>query len=751
MRTQLYSHNKTAYQKVMKAFETADRTCVVHPTGTGKSYIVAAVSESFKKVLILAPNDFVLDQQKKEIAWHKGVTYRNYQWLIHNVTDITEKYDLIVLDEFHRTGADVWGAAVCLLIESQPQAKVLGTTATPVRYLDKERNMADELFDNHVACTMSIAEAWNRNILPIPTYVTGIFKFDRLIQEASDRINSSKQLSGKAKRTRIYRLNNKRLDWEKSMGMSNILRRHLPKDLRRVIVFCSHIVELEKMQDETLAWFREAGFKVARSYILHSGMKDSEQSEAMRGFENDKDDGVKIIFSVNMLNEGIHVPRVGAVIMLRTTSSRIIYMQQMGRALTAANTEKPVVLDMVDNITTTTAIREYADEFERLEMEQRKEGQEPRHFKVFDYTLGVQQLVNKLVPHRELITPEERLTLVKQFIEEHGHVPRQGKDGIMFAHWRFLCQYMSDREDVLELRRKYGVIPVGINESIADIEVYHERTGRFLSFPKCEPDAELLSRRWQYLRRNYPEHPTVAAWMKRQQEQETVKFDEAMKEVRAMAERGEKFTKSNTYLYLYHNHRNNPEFMAFHLAHCKQQRVIMDADKLFEEVEKFCERENRLPLKKREKDVYNDYVYLQNHYADHPRMKALMEKYHKDSKSSRLLEDNLKEIEQYYQEHGYLPTVVEQLGRRWSYIKKQYPDHPEVKRMQSTYRYKQTRFPYVIESVKTWCSEHGELPSKATNEQLYNLWRVTRRNHRDNPEVIELIRKYGNKLNQMRK
>ena len=51
MRTQLYNHNKTAYEKVMRAFETSRMTCVCHPTGTGKSYIVAAVSEHFKKVL----------------------------------------------------------------------------------------------------------------------------------------------------------------------------------------------------------------------------------------------------------------------------------------------------------------------------------------------------------------------------------------------------------------------------------------------------------------------------------------------------------------------------------------------------------------------------------------------------------------------------------------------------------------------------------------------------------------------------
>ena len=62
MRIQLLKHNKIAYNKVMKAFEQSQRTCVVHPTGTGKSYLIAAVSERFKNVLILGPNVFVLDQ-----------------------------------------------------------------------------------------------------------------------------------------------------------------------------------------------------------------------------------------------------------------------------------------------------------------------------------------------------------------------------------------------------------------------------------------------------------------------------------------------------------------------------------------------------------------------------------------------------------------------------------------------------------------------------------------------------------------
>ena len=70
VRTILKKHNEIAYKKVIAALETSDKTCVVHPTGTGKSYIIAAVAESFKMVLVLAPNDFILEQQKKVMAWN---------------------------------------------------------------------------------------------------------------------------------------------------------------------------------------------------------------------------------------------------------------------------------------------------------------------------------------------------------------------------------------------------------------------------------------------------------------------------------------------------------------------------------------------------------------------------------------------------------------------------------------------------------------------------------------------------------
>lgn len=61
------------------------------------------------------------------------------------------KSDYIILDEFHRCGAQQWGAGVRQLMNCFPAAKLLGLSATNIRYLDNQRDMAQELFDGCIA------------------------------------------------------------------------------------------------------------------------------------------------------------------------------------------------------------------------------------------------------------------------------------------------------------------------------------------------------------------------------------------------------------------------------------------------------------------------------------------------------------------------------------------------------------------------------------------------------------------------
>lgn len=517
MRTELYSHNKIAYQKVIKAFEVGDRTCVVHPTGTGKSYLIAAVSELYRKVLILGPNIFVLDQVHDVLRWRDSdksggtVEYMTYSSLMTK-DELPKGYDMICLDEFHRAGAPEWGDAVVRLLGANPQAKVLGTTATPVRYLDNNRDMSEEIFHGNVASEITIAEAWSRGILPIPRYISGLFRWDSTLADAKERIERSRSFSQDEKRRRLSQLSNMRLKWELSCGMPVVLKKHLDPDARRIIVFCAHIEGIEKMVSEVVGWFREAGFRLAGVYVIHSQLSEREQRDQMRRFSDSDTEGVRLMFSVNMLNEGIHVSGVNAVLMLRTTSSRIIYMQQMGRCLTAANSENPLVLDMVDNITTTTAIKGVQDEFERLNRENKEgTGCEPRHFEVVDYTLDVRQVVEKLAPlthkGKRVITFEDHLNVVREYCQKQGCLPVRGHCEAV-ASWAWLRKHYSDSKEVAELRDQYRQI----NDVCEFKTLYVAYTLQHHKLPVRQSDdveGRRLGGRWSYFRSELINDPEI--------------------------------------------------------------------------------------------------------------------------------------------------------------------------------------------------------------------------------------------------
>ena len=449
----LFSHNQTAYEKIMDALSKSDRTCICHPTGTGKSYLIAATAENFDSVLILAPNIFVLNQVKEVTSWHKGIDYMTYQLL--NVRGIEKHYDLIVLDEFHRAGAEEWGKSVCKAL-SQNGGKVLGTTATPIRYLDGERNMADEIFHGNIASEISIAEAWSKGILPIPTYVIGLYDFTKTAKETAHFIRLNKRMPKGEKKERLTRLSNIEMDWKQSGGMPAILRKHIDKDTKRIIVFCGSIQIMRHIKKTIGMWFDEAGLKVADIYSISSDITNNKNRKAMSRFEQDTDNGIKIMLSVNMLNEGIHIPRVDAVIMLRTTSSRIIYMQQLGRCLTAANSAKPVVLDMVDNLTGINAIHGIRDEYIRLMEESGKAKEIELHpFNIIDYIEDLRDVVDKLKENPYLNSFEKGLQLVKEYTQKYGRQPKK-KDGYIHHIWMYLIKDYADNAEVIQLKKRYG-------------------------------------------------------------------------------------------------------------------------------------------------------------------------------------------------------------------------------------------------------------------------------------------------------
>jgi len=350
---ELYAHNRATYENIQELWQKTDHVAVVQATGTGKSFLIAQLLGDFqgKRKIVLAPSHYILDQQKSKAPWaNEKTTYWTYAGLARkSEAQITSlKCALIVLDEFHRCGADVWGKGVQTLLDTHPDAKVLGTTATPIRYLDEGRDMAEELFDGIMATELSLAEAIVKRILPAPTYISALYTMEEEVGNLLTEVETSNR-SEEEKAALRAEIQAHKIDWEKTSGVPEILKKYLPPDINKLIVFCKDQQHLDEMEIEVQRWFQKAGIhRFREKYRVISA--DPESKQNLEKFKDAKaKDTVYLLFAIDMLNEGLHIPEVGAVILLRPTESPIIFYQQIGRCIEVGKDHTPVIFDLVNN------------------------------------------------------------------------------------------------------------------------------------------------------------------------------------------------------------------------------------------------------------------------------------------------------------------------------------------------------------------------------------------------------------------
>lgn len=776
MRTSLLPHNKNAYKKVVNAFETTNRTCVVHPTGTGKSYLIAAVSELFKNVLVLGPNEFVLNQVRSVLSWRKtGVEYMTYAWLnLHGATGV---YDLICLDEFHRAGANEWGDAVNDLMAQQPSAKVFGTTATPIRHLDGERNMADEIFHGNIASEITVGEAMSRNILPIPTYVTGLFDFKNTANATKEKIMSSKYISNDEKMRRIEKLSITDDEWERSSGMPTILRKYISKDTRRIIVFCSDVPTLTQMSNTVYKWFCDARIKISNIYEIHNEMSDSKQKKVMEDFESDGVEGCKIMMSVNMLNEGVHIPRVGAVLMLRTTASRIIYMQQMGRCLTASNTERPVILDMVDNISNTSVSHELKRDFDVAEIKKAEStgGKYiPRQLHITDYTKTVREVITSLQhgTSNNRLTVEEVMQAIYDFVTEHDRLPSHSVNSSNYE--RSLAYRMSNRLDDLNNDEQFSRMYEYYRTR--DLPTFDKNYNIVLDYCKKYDHVPWVSKKkdddtnitegerdalkcWIWLRNNYRDDERIKA-IQRDYSTRKLREEEIVRRIELLTEFIKKhhrrpngrYSKDEVKLRGYLNqfqsnygHRKDVQRL---FALIKELcHIPKDVNSIMDEFRAFCNDKKRLPSRF-SKDPYEVSLYKltrnRKELANDNEYRRLREQY---KKVPLTRSEEIALVAEHCKQTGRLPSkssCTVEVYRAWQNIKRTMPEKAdELKSQYATFYYLSDKdiCNHVDELIQFINENHRRPSSRREESKLQNyLTTLLRPDKADNPDVKRLVK-----------
>ena len=383
MSVELYKHNKEAYEQVEEHFKTSNKTCVIHPTGTGKSFIsLKFIDDNINKnILLLAPTNVILDQFCTNIAEQilgietttmsqkdlndlvsnrfPNISFSTYA----NAKNQKKEYDCIVLDEFHRIGADTWGAGAKAIMDNNPDAKVLGMTATPIRYLDDMRDMSEELFDGDIASQMTLPEAIVKGILPVPTYISTLYSFEEDIDEIQKQIDNYKDRVKAAEYQKM--LNKAKKELQSSEGLDEIFARNILNKNGRFIVFCRNYEHMKEMEQKCLQWFKKTNQNIEISEVFSAQSKELNQYNIYH-FENNEKKSIKLLFSIEMLNEGLHVKNIDGVVMFRPTVSPIIYMQQLGRALSVGHNEHPLIFDIVNNANSLDSILDVKEQVETI-------------------------------------------------------------------------------------------------------------------------------------------------------------------------------------------------------------------------------------------------------------------------------------------------------------------------------------------------------------------------------------------------
>lgn len=442
----LLEHNKTAYNSAVKMLSETGKATVIHPTGTGKSFIAFKLCEynADKKICWLSPSEYIFKTQCENLAAVDSAVPDNIAFFTYAKlmlmadSEISEiKPDYIILDEFHRCGAEMWGKGVENLLKNYPDTPVLGLSATAIRYLDNRRDMSDELFDGNVASEMTLGEAIVRGILNPPKYVLSVYGYRKELEKYKQKIMKAKSKAVRAEGEKYLDALKRAL--EKADGLDEIFKKHIENKSGKYIVFCSDFDHMNEMADKASEWFAKVDSN-PHIYIAYSN--DHATSKAFADFKADVSEHLKLLYSIDMLNEGIHVDDIDGVILLRPTVSPIIYKQQIGRALSVGSKKNSVIFDIVLNIENLYSIGAVEDEMQIATAYYRSHGEDKNiineHFEIFDEVRDCRELFGKL---NTVLTASWNLMyeLASRYFEANGNLEITKRyvtpDGYTLGSW----------------------------------------------------------------------------------------------------------------------------------------------------------------------------------------------------------------------------------------------------------------------------------------------------------------------------
>ena len=336
----LFDYQEDMKERIEKALRLHRSVMAQMPTGTGKTYLLTAVIDSFvsnnpmEKVWIVAHRKELVSQIDETVRkFHSysasnasfllsSVKAMSIQWLMRHYDEIEEEPGLIVIDEAHhalaKTYKEMW--------ERFPKAKFLGLTATPCRLNGKGFT---DLFDVLVQ-SWDVPEFISKGRLATYDFVS--IKSDGVTQRLIDSLQ---------KRGADGDYQNKEMDMllNKKPSIERLYRslEEFGKD-RKGIVYAINISHAQKITK----LYQEHGVK---AIAIDSKTPATERQQDIEAF---KKGDIQVLVNVDIFSEGFDCPDVEFVQLARPTLSLAKYLQMVGRGLRVAKGKKNCVI--IDNV-----------------------------------------------------------------------------------------------------------------------------------------------------------------------------------------------------------------------------------------------------------------------------------------------------------------------------------------------------------------------------------------------------------------
>ena len=324
--------------------EGAVRGLVQAATGVGKTYLAAFDSAGYRRVLFVAHREEILKQAAvsfknvrhsddygffngKQKDTDKAVIFASVATLgrkeyLTEAFFAPDRFDYLVIDEFHHAVNEQYQRIVNYF---KPRF-MLGLTATPERMDGKN---IYELCDYNVPFEITLKEAINKGAL-VPFHYYGIYD-----ETDYSSLHLVKGRYDEKELNETYIGNVKRYDL--------IYKYYMKYRSKRALGFCCSRRHAEEMAKE----FCKRGIESVAVYSNADGEFSEERDRAVEKLRNQE---IKVIFSVDMFNEGVDIAALDMVMFLRPTESPTVFMQQLGRGLRICRGKEYLnVLDFIGN------------------------------------------------------------------------------------------------------------------------------------------------------------------------------------------------------------------------------------------------------------------------------------------------------------------------------------------------------------------------------------------------------------------